>query len=153
VEGTSQGRKSMRLIDTNILVYAFDKDSDKRERAQQVLSYYMGTGEAVICLQSIAEMYSALTKGMSPKEARLAAEEILESNSFKKIQTDPMALSEALGLAEKAGLRRSDVFDAVLASTAKVNGVETVLTENPKHFEGLGLKIETLETATLSENV
>jgi len=131
----------MRLIDTNILVYAFDNSSKRQERAQEVLTYYLGTGEAVISLQSVVELYAA----------RLISEKMLNSGSFKKINADAEAVSEALRLAGEKGLRRSEILDALLATTAKRNGIKKVLTENSKHFEGLGLEVETLETATLSE--
>jgi predicted nucleic acid-binding protein len=142
----------MRLIDTNVLVHAFDKDSEGRERAQEVLSYYIGTGEAVIGLQSVTEMYSALTKAMSPKDASEISEKMLESNNFKKIVSDENDILEALKIAESKGIRRSDIFDVVLAITGKRRGINTVVTENKRHFEGLGLRVETLETAKLSED-
>ena len=138
----------MRLIDTNILVHAVDDSSPKQERAQTVLSYYMGTGRAVVSRQSVAELYSALTKAASPKQASLAAERVLETEGFKKIPVDKVAVSEALSLAGKNNLRRSEIFDALLAATAKRNGVGIILTENPKHFERLGMEVETLDTAT-----
>jgi len=140
----------MRLIDTNVIVHALDDDSPKQERAKDVLTYYIGTGEAVISLHSIIELYSALTKWQTPQEAKISAERTLLSNSFKKIKVDEESISEALSLAEKNKLRRSEVFDALLAATAKRNGIDTVLTDNPKHFKDFGLKVETLETATLS---
>ncbi len=141
----------MRLIDTNILVYAADKTSPKQERSKDVLVYYMGTGEAYVALQSILEMYAALTKRTDQKTAKAAATMVLETKDFKKIQADANAVSNALDIAEAKGLRRSDVFDALLVATAKRNGIDTILTENPKHFERLGIKVETLETVKLSE--
>ncbi len=143
----------MRLIDTNILVHAVDESSPKLQRAQDVLNYYMGAGEAAVALQSVVEMYAALTKSRTPKNAKLAAEKVLETDSFKKISPDKEAVLDALSLAEKRSLRRSDVFDALLVATARRNGIDTVLTENPSHFKGLGLKVETLETARLSDEV
>jgi len=121
------------------------------QRAQDVLNYYLGAGEAVVALQSVLEMYSALTKGNDLKKAKLAAERVLDSNSFNKIHSDKEDFLEALALAEKHSLRRSEVFDALLVATAKRNGIDTILTENPAHFEGLGIKVETLGTAKLSE--
>jgi predicted nucleic acid-binding protein len=142
----------MRLIDTNILVHSADKKSPKQERAKVVLSYYMGTGEAYVVLQSVIEMYSALTKCVDVNTARDAANMVLNASGFKKIQADSEAVSEALDIAAHKNLRRSDVFDALLVATAKRNGIFKVLTENPKHFEGFGIEVETLETATLSED-
>jgi predicted nucleic acid-binding protein len=141
----------MRLIDTNILVHAVDEESPLMQRARDVLNYYAGAGEAAVALQSVLEMYSALTKSMDLKKARLAAERVLEGSGFKKVHSDKEDFLNALALAEKHSLRRSDVFDALLAATAKRNGIDTILTENPKHFERLGIKVETLATATLSE--
>jgi predicted nucleic acid-binding protein len=140
----------MRLIDTNVLVHAADKKSPKQGRAKEVLSYYMGTGEAYVAIQSVIEMYSALTKCVDPQVAKDAANTVLTAGGFKKIQADSEAVSEALEIAADKNLRRSDVFDALLVATARRNGIFKILTENPKHFEGLGLKVETLETSTLS---
>jgi len=88
---------------------------------------------------------------MSTAKAKFAAEEILKASSFKKIHSDKDDFFEALDMAHKNGLKRSEVFDALLAASAKKNGITTLLTDNPKHFQGLGLKVETLETATLSK--
>ena len=141
----------MKLIDTNILVYAADGTSPKQERSKEVLTYYIGTGDAYVALQSILEMYAALTKKTDQKTAKDAANMILTSIGFNKVQADSEARSIALDIAVEKGLRRSEVFDALLVATAKRNGIDTILTENPKHFEGLGLKVETLETAKLSK--
>jgi|GEM_PF-2559697 len=142
----------MKLIDTNIIVHALDDNSPKRGCAQEVLNYFIGTGEAVISLQSVMELYSALSKWSDPKGARVAAENTLTTNSFKKICADEKAISMALSLAEKYHLKRSEVFDALLAATALRNGVKTILTDNPCHFDGFGLIVETLETAKASED-
>lgn len=141
----------MRLIDTNILVHAVDEESPLMERAQEVLNYYIGTGEAAIALQSILEMYAALTKSRDPTKARLAAERVLRGTGFKKLEPDKGAYYDALVLAERNCIKRSDVFDALLVAIAKRNGIETILTENAKHFEMFDLNVETLETATLSK--
>ncbi len=141
----------MRLIDTNILIDSVDKSSPNLRRAQEVLTYYMGASEAVISLQSIAEMYSALTKRYTPKEAREIVEDLTKSDTFKRIFPDEGAYALALSMAEKHNLRRGKFFDALLAATAKRNGIEIILTEDTKHFSKFGLKVETLETATLSK--
>jgi predicted nucleic acid-binding protein len=134
----------MKLIDTNVLMHAVDDASPKQERARDVLNYYMGTGEAVVSLQSVVELYAALTKTAVPQKARSAAEMVLESNSFKRIQADKEAVLMALEMAEKHKLRRSGVFDALLAATAKRNGIQTIVTENKRDFEKFGLKVETI---------
>lgn len=77
---------------------------------------------------------------------------ILTSKGFQKIQAGTEAISEALDMAAERGLKRSDVFDALLAATAKQYGISTIVTDNSKHFEGFGMRIETLETATLSKD-
>lgn len=125
-------------------MHAVDVASPKRERALDVLNYYMGTSEAVVALQSVAELYAALTRIAVPQKARLAAEMVLESNSFKKIQADKEATLIALEMAERYKLRRSEAFDALLAATAKRNGIDTIVTENKRDFEKFGLKVETI---------
>jgi predicted nucleic acid-binding protein len=141
----------MKLIDTNIWAHALSEHSEKREKALALTNALMGLGEAAISTQNVLELYSALTKTLPTDESAYWAEHFLDTKSIIKLEPSVQDTRDALELAKKNKMRRGEVFDALLVATAKRNGIDTILTENPRHFEKLGLKVETLETATLSE--
>jgi len=134
----------MKLIDTNIWVHALSRDSPKKERAQDTTNILMGLGEAAISTQTLLELYAAMTKTLPPAVSAKWSEKFAKSRNIIKFEPTLADTEVAIELARKQGLRRSEIFDALLAATALRNGVKTILTENVRHFEKLGMKVETL---------
>jgi predicted nucleic acid-binding protein len=142
----------MKLIDTNIWMHALSKDSPKKQKAQDVTNLLMGLGEAAMSIQNTLELYSAMTKTLSCEEAAYWSDHFLDTVSIRKIEPKIQDAKEAIATAKEKGVKRSEVFDILLAITAKNNGIDTILTENPKHFKDLGLKVETLENVKIEDN-
>jgi len=138
----------MKLIDTNVWVHALSEGSPMREKAQDITNVLMGLGEAAISIQNIIELYSAMTKTISPKEAAYWCDRFMETDAIVKLEPSKKDASDAIEAAKRLNLRRSQAFDALLAATAKNNGIKTIVTENVKDFAGLGLEIETIDTTT-----
>ena len=134
----------MKLIDTNIWVHALSRDSPKKERAQDVTNVLMGLGEAAVSTQNLLELYAAMTKTLSPTESAKWSEKFARSRNIYKFEPSLEDTEAAIGMARSLGLRRSEIFDALLAATALRNGIKTIVTENARHFERLGMKVETL---------
>ena len=126
---------SRTLIDTNILVYRYDKRSpDKQAIASDVLRDGMDKGTARIPHQAIVEFVAATTRGR-PEErlldaavARREAEEFMAQCPI--LYPNEAVLRTAL---RGAAAYRLSWFDAHLWAYAEVNGIEELLSEDFQH--------------------
>ena len=128
------------LLDTMILCYAHDALSPYREEAKLIIlaglnNFY----EPYISIQNIFEFYSVITskrvhKPLSPQEASKIALTYFTSRKIKKLY--PENVSEALKYASNHDVKGGDVFDILLAFTAK-NQVDYIWTENTSNFKGI----------------
>ncbi len=127
-----------KLIDSNIIVYAFDKsEKDKHENARVLLYSCLDKKERFfISFQNISEFYSAVTtkieKPLQLEEARRICKLIIEFAGFIKIAPSTNAMINAMELNEKSKI---PYWDALIVSTMLENNVLTIYTENVKHFE------------------
>ncbi|MBK9007974.1 MAG: hypothetical protein IPM31_13395 [Anaerolineae bacterium] len=56
------------LLDTNVLVYAFDRgEPEKRERAMQLVLDLQQNAVGCLSVQSLSEFFHAVTRGSKPK--------------------------------------------------------------------------------------
>jgi len=100
-----------------------------------------GKFEASITPQIIHELYAVVTDGrriehpLTPGEAADICLDLWESRALEKLTPTSMASREALNLAKKLELKGGDIFDCVLAITAKENQVETIYTQNTDDFK------------------
>ena len=131
----------IRLIDTNILVYAFDpRDEMKRTIATGVL--YDGARRYVIPHQALLEFYAAVTKphrdlgGQSLMTRKMAIERIERfQRQFIILWPDADVLTEALTGVIKYGL---SWYDAHLLAYAQVNDASEILSEDFQHGRHYG---------------
>lgn len=123
------------FLDTNILIYAYDKDSNKKHvKAKEIVdSCFEGNSEFYISNQVLAEFMSFLNKKskqmLQKDEKKEIIEEINKLNSWKKINYNTSTVQKSL--IEKS----TDFWDNLIASTMKENNVFTIYTENTKDFE------------------
>lgn len=124
------------LIDTNILVYSINIKSPKYKQAQKFLEDNLGN--LVLAHQNILETIKVLTQSkfshpMNPKSAIEAVVKIAESCQIiaPKIGTEFIALE----LMKNFNLSGNRIFDAYLAATALVNGINVIATDNVKDFK------------------
>lgn len=101
-----------------------------------------GKLEASITPQIIYELYAVVTDGrriehpLPPVEAADICLDLWESRALEKLTPTSMAFRGVLSLAERLELKGGDIFDCVLAITAKENQVETLYTQNTDDFKG-----------------
>ncbi|RLI06234.1 hypothetical protein DRO24_05130 [Candidatus Bathyarchaeota archaeon] len=129
------------LIDTNILIHAFNRSSPHREKASKILIKALrGDIKAVISPQVLYEFYSILTnprrveRPLSPEEAAAICLDLWSTPNIEKIISTSTTLREVFKLAGELGLRGGTIFDCLLAVTAKENGVKAIYTENERDF-------------------
>ncbi len=131
----------MIAIDTNILVYAFDTAyHEKREISKQIVQeVFLGKRSAVVTNQILAEFCAVVTKKvekpLSKEEAQSIIGALLASGNWNILNYNSETVLCALALPHP-------FWDALIIQTLKENNIDTLLTENVKHFQGSGLKIQ-----------
>jgi predicted nucleic acid-binding protein len=117
------------LIDTNVLVYAYDpSDVAKQQRAQQVIQF-VGDGVGALSVQVLGEFYWTVTRRIQPPISAERAARSVENylRSWPVLDLTRAVVAEAvLG----AGRLQLPYWDALIWATAKLNQVPLVLSED-----------------------
>ena len=131
------------LIDTNIIVYAYNLDSDPHKEAFNILQDALNNKmRAFIADKSLYEFYAIITdpkrveKPVSAKEA-IQAINFIKSSHIKIIMPTLNSMNILIELLEKYNIEKQRIFDIVLAAMAIDNHIETILTRNDKDFSML----------------
>lgn len=132
-------------IDTNLLVYAHNSDSEFHQKAVQFIermfNEYDADGQLTVCLstQVLTEFINVMTRQtlqnpLSIQEAAAVVQDYLDTGvlvlSHKETQ-----MQTFLTLLKTVTTRRK-MFDVVLAATLKDHGVSGLYTVNTADFEG-----------------
>ncbi len=122
------------LVDTNVLIYALQPDSDRQPKAAALLKDLISKETGVVSAQNLAEFCSLATekfaKTMDFDQASSFLSEV--SKSLEVISYDEKTVAEALRLSYLHDLH---FFDALLAAAMSESGIETIATENEKDFK------------------
>jgi predicted nucleic acid-binding protein len=131
------------LLDTNILVHAYNKSSPNQKEAADIVRKAMqGKLEACLTPQILYELFAVITnpkrveKPLSNKEAVDLCIDLWECNEIEKLNPSGVAAVEVFELTKALKLSRAKIFDCALAVVAKENGVEAIYTENIEDFKG-----------------
>ena len=119
--------KSRFSLDTNILVYAVDRDAgDRHERSKDLMSRAAGR-DCVLTVQALAEFFHATTrKGLlKPSLASAFVRDWLDV--FRLASADGTVLVEAM---DAVGEHRLSFWDAMLWATARRVGCSAILSED-----------------------
>jgi len=128
---------SERLIDTNILVYAYDvSETVKHPIAKELLKYIWNNGGGVVCVQNLMEFFVVMTRKVTlpipVKEAKTIIDDMAKSDSWKLIDRDIQTFLDAIDL---VSLYNVHIWDATIAACMKDHGISDIVTENKKDFE------------------
>ena len=128
---------SDRLIDTNILVYAYDTSEDiKHEIAKELLKQVWQNGGGVVCVQNLMEFFVVVTKKVSfplpVSDAKTIIDDIIKSDSWRVIDRDINTFLDAIDIVSNTAVH---LWDATIAACMKENGITHIVTENAKDFE------------------
>ena len=118
------------LVDSNILVYAFDAASrSKQARAAKLLEEMEPIGRGVLSTQVLGEFFRVVTEKiahpLTPAQARLELERLVATWPILAI-TAPVVIEAARGVRD----HRMSYWDAQLWATARLNQVDVVLSED-----------------------
>lgn len=122
-------------LDTNILVYAVDRDGGERHRRSVELVGRAARRDCVLTLQALAEFFHATTrKGLlTPSHAGDFVRDWLEV--FEVAAANESALVDAMNAVDE---HRLSFWDALLWATARQAGCSAVVTEDMQHGRRLG---------------
>ena len=118
------------LLDSNIIVYAFDaRDVLKRRRAIEVVNRLAELNVAAVSPQILGETYVSLTHrsrvAMGLEEAERAIWRLV--SLFEVFDLSIESVREAIRISR---LVRVQYWDALLISTARLNGLSFLLSED-----------------------
>ena len=124
------------LVDTNILVYASEKDESAKVKKAKELINRCWKGEIVLAVssQNLAEfVYVALKKAkLNFDEAKIFAGFIAEFHGFQKINYNAGTVISAIEIASEF---KASFWDSLLAATMRENRIFNIYTENTKDFK------------------
>jgi len=126
------------VVDTNILIYGYDKKSPFHKVARKILeSLVMENIEIYVAQQNIVEFCNVLIRDykLSSSSTIEYAQEILLD--FKVITPKASAINVFLNLFHKYSRNRIYAFDLFLAATMLDNGITHIITANEKDFVGI----------------
>ena len=136
-----ESEKSLALVDSNILLYAFAEDSPKHKAAYKLLRQcFSGDITLAISLQNIGEFCNvAMWKyKLDLALIKRIVRQIIYCSSFRKISYTTNEFEMALELAEKQNI---EFWDAMLVATMLENGVGTIYTEDAGFGKVQGIKV------------
>ena len=126
----------MRIsLDTNVLVYAANRDAGDRHRAAVGLIERAIRADCILTLQTLAEFYTVVTrKGHLDTAAALSL--LIEWRAvFPVHAADEEVLDEAIDATREHGLA---FWDAMLWATVKQAGCRVLITEDMQSGRTLG---------------
>jgi predicted nucleic acid-binding protein len=140
-------KKSMKiLLDSNILVYAYDKLSTNHEQAKRIMDKAFDAEiDACISPQVLYEFFAVVTnpkKATSPMTSDDAAElclDLWECSEIEKVNPTASVTSKVFGFAKEKKISSLKIFDYILALTAIENKIDAIYTENVRDFKDIDL--------------
>lgn len=121
---TVKGRFS---LDTNILVYAVDRDAGERHEHARELMGRAARRDCVLTVQALAEFFHATTRKnlLEPSRASAFVRDWLDV--FPVAAADEAALADAMNAVDE---HRLSFWDAMLWATARLVGCSVILSED-----------------------
>ncbi len=131
------------LVDTNILVYAYDSDAgDKRIKAEAAIDALWVQSSGVLATQVLAEFFITITRKVKRRLSVTRAREILEDYraAWPVFPTTPETVLLAIDGADRYQL---SFWDAMVWASAVINNVPRIYTEDMQHGQIIeGVRIE-----------
>ena len=118
------------LIDTNLLVYLYDKNQpEKQKQAQRVLEELELSMAGCLSVQNLAEFMSVVTRKLSPP---MLPEQALQQAALFARLWPVFALTPLIVLEAGRGVRdhQMSYYDAQLWATARLNQVPIIFSED-----------------------
>ena len=126
-----------RFVDTNILVYAEDRDAGpKRERAMDLLIDCWNSGDGVVSVQVLKEFYVTVTRKLrNPLASQQAEGMVAEYLTWRVVESDSALLRNGIRLSQSASL---SLWDALVVEAALRSGCDRLYSEDLNHGQRFG---------------
>lgn len=142
-------------VDTNILVYALNRDSDVHEPARSFLESLAPRTDVVIAELTLVELYllirnPAVFPNPYPAPQAVEACRAFGRNSNWRIVECRPVMERVWAVASEPDFARRRIIDARLALTLRAAGVTEFATRNTADFAGFGFErlFDPLDTPT-----
>jgi len=118
------------LVDTNVLVYAYDpREPDRQARAAACLRRLVASRQGALSAQVLSEFFWVATRRLDPPLSVPQAERSL-TNYLRSWPVYPITGQAVLEAVRGVQQYRFAYWDALIWAVAKLNGVLTILTED-----------------------
>jgi predicted nucleic acid-binding protein len=135
--------KGLSFLDTNVIVYAFERNYSERKRAaQRLISELMGADQLRVSTQVLQEVFVTLTrKAKQPCSTEEALAILEDLSAWPLMVIDYAAIRAAIVLSRQAGI---SFWDGLIVVAAARSGASVLYTEDLNDGqEMLGVKITT----------
>ncbi|MFB6100162.1 MAG: PIN domain-containing protein, partial [Candidatus Nanohalobium sp.] len=123
-------------IDSNILVYAFDRsEGEKHEAARKLVSELIESGKVVLSVQNLTEFFFVSTNHIEQPIGEEEALDIIRDFRKSDATVESMTPENSIKAAKVHEKKNTDFWDALLTQTLKQNEVEKIITENTQDFK------------------
>jgi predicted nucleic acid-binding protein len=128
---------NLKLIDTNILVYAYDvSEGEKHELAKAIIKDVWTQSGGVVTLQNLSEFFIVVTRKVEQplplEEAQTIISDIINSAKWMVIDRNHKTLINAIDLVKTTGVH---FWDALIAACMHENSIGKIITENESDFK------------------
>jgi len=123
------GDKALSFVDTNVLVYGFEKGSSpKKQVAQRLLNTLMEEDRLRVSTQVLQELFVTLTRKVSrPCSSKEALAALDDLTAWPVMRVDYAAIRAAIELSEGAKL---SFWDSLVVVAAARSGAAVLYTED-----------------------
>lgn len=132
-------------VDTNILIYATNRNSIFHKKAKLFLEKSLPSKTLSLTTQNIAEFYAIITNGkiiekpLNQNQAIKVIQAFIKSGYFQIITPKNTTLFLLLQLLKRYSVKSREIHDLHLAATLIDNGIKTIYTADVTVFKRLGL--------------
>jgi len=125
------------FFDTNILVYAFDKnEAQKSPIAKRLISEYGSTGKLTLSTQVLQEFYVTVTRMSRSLLSKEAAEDIVaDLAEFPLVQVDKTIITLAMKRHQSGEF---SFWDSMIVESALQSGCDVLLSEDMQDGRKIG---------------
>lgn len=127
--------KELKLLDSNILIYAYDRSEGKKHPiAKELVKERWKKEDSVLSTQNLAEFYSVITSKIErPLEIGKAKQIVLDYiDGFEILRYSEKTVVEAINV---QAIYKIPFWDALIVATMEENSIDTIITENEKDFK------------------
>jgi predicted nucleic acid-binding protein len=119
------------FIDSNVLIYANDKDEVEKQRvAIKALDELWTTDSGVLSVQVLQEFYSVVTRKLKPRVSRALAQEVVQLYSQWCGETTAREIQDAFRIESTAQI---SFWDALIVASALQSGANRILSDDLNH--------------------